>query len=284
MMRRNHLTKKQIICSKCRIKRNEKSNDCPFCICNLHMIEKPLYTAFGDEIKVIKNKYPLTKNHYVVIDTKDHNKCITHFDDLHLYHLMNTFKYMIEFLEEDKTLKSVQIFKNNGENAGATKEHSHFQITAMKTIPAKENVIKKSSYNNEKCYLCSENHKNLVVYENKHFIAFCPKDSVYSYEIDIMPKAHIVSMLSLDCDMLKNMGISIRESIILLKRAIKNLDICNDVDFNICIYNALIPPKYHIFVQIIPRIYKFGGFELATDMYANSISPYDFAKFLNKRF
>lgn len=282
MMIKNHLTKKQIICSRCRLKRRKNLGNCPFCICNLHMIEEPIYTAFKDEIKVIKNKYPLTNKHYVVIDTKDHYKCITNFDDTHLYYLMDTFKYMINYLTKDENLKSVQIFKNSGKNSGATQKHSHFQITAMEIVPNKEEVIKKASYNDTKCYLCNVDYKDLTVYENEHFIAFCPSDSVYSYEIDITPKAHITTMLSLDCDMLKSMGIAIRESIILLKKTLKVLNVCNDVDFNICIYNALTPPKYHMFVQIIPRIYKFGGFELATDMYANSILPHEFVKILNK--
>ena len=40
-------------------------------------------------------------------------------------------------LEEDPRSKYVQIFKNQGKDAGASQSHSHWQITSLCVVPLK---------------------------------------------------------------------------------------------------------------------------------------------------
>ncbi len=295
MIKQNFLTGEYVIYSLERFKRPQSNKKnilttpidiCPFCIENKHLAANNIYTTFNEEIRIIDNKYPILTNndtnygkHYVLIDTKDHYKNIIDFTDEHLFYLIKSIKEFFEILSTDKNLKYVQVFKNQGQNAGASQEHSHWQVLGLSTLPNKQkymiNALKKYEEENEKCYFCSLDYSENFVYENKDFLAFCPEDSLYCYEVNIIPKKHITNIIYLDDKMLKNLGVILKKILIKLNLMYNNLD------YNICLYNGLkSQEEYHFFIQIIPRVGNLGGFEFSTGMFVNSVLPTDAAKAL----
>ncbi len=297
MIKQNFLTGQHVIFCQDRAKRpqNIKKNIlitpikfCPFCIDNKHMTFEPIYKSFNDEIRLVNNKYPIVAYdrdnygiHYVLIDTKEHEKNIINYTDEHMFYLIKAIKDILDILYEDKRLKYVQIFKNQGFNAGASQSHSHWQILGLSILPKKQrymiDALKKYENENNKCYFCMKDYRENLVYENEGFLAFCPDDSLYCYEINIMPKEHITNIRFLDNKGIKHLGSILKKCLIKLHLIYDNLD------YNICVYNGFREEdQYHFFIQIIPRVGNLAGFEFSTGMFVNSVLPKDAAKILRE--
>ncbi|WP_317366501.1 DUF4931 domain-containing protein [uncultured Tyzzerella sp.] len=297
MIKKNFLTGEYVIYSLDRANRPQsiKKNTlktpieiCPFCIENEHMTSNPIYTSFNKEIRIIDNKYPIIDInrekygiHYVLIDTKEHQKNIVDYTDEHMYYLIKSMKDILNILEKDEKLEYVQIFKNKGANAGASQSHSHWQILALSMLPNRQkymlDTLKEYEKDNGRCYFCSMDYTDNLVCENNEFLAFCPDDSLYCYEINIIPKKHITNIKYLDDYMLNELGSILKKCLIKL-----NL-VYNDLDYNISVQNGFRAKyEYHFFIQIIPRMGYLGGFEFSTGMFVNSVLPKDAAKRLRK--
>lgn len=294
MIKKNFLTGDYVIFSPERVKRPQLiaekeiidlANNCPFCLANKNMIQdRYLYEAFNNEIRVIQNKYPIVKEqkdffgiHQVIVDTKEHNKRLHNFSDEHIFYLMKTIKDCMENFYNDKRLRYVQFFKNQGYIAGASQPHSHWQILGVPVLPRKQEKIvqtfKQYELKMKSCYLCDLNLDNLKIEENDYFISFCPEDSIYFYEINIIPKNHILSIKYLNDEQLKQLAKILKNSIKRLNYIFKNLD------YNICLFNCLREEdEHHFFFQIVPRLGNFGGYEISTGMFVNSILPYEASK------
>lgn len=264
---------------------------CPFCPGNEHMTPGIVYTSDDNSIRVVENKYPfLPKNnqyfglHEVLIDTNDHEEILADFSDEHMEKLIRAIKERYTTLEADPRSRYVQVFKNQGRDAGASQSHSHWQITSMCVIPLKMEhilgVLKKFHSDTGKCYFCNLKFDDRIVEENQHFISYIPADGKFPYGMDILPKRHISSVKEFNEEEIKSFGIILRNSIKRLK-AIKD-----DISYNICLYSA---PKntgsseyFHFYGQIIPRIGQMAGFEFSTGCYINSILPETAAKELKE--
>ncbi|MFI3231435.1 MAG: DUF4931 domain-containing protein [bacterium] len=300
MIKTNFLTGEQVIFATSREKRGQNNNNnlnnniiidntinCPFCMKNVHMLTEPVYTSFNNEIRVIYNKYPIAKHnplgeHFVVIDALEHNNNIISYSKEHLYYLVKCVQDMILLLSKNSLLKSVQVFKNHGFKAGATQEHSHWQILALGVETSKEIKIKNAFseyYNkNNSCYLCDiiKNKINIIT-QNDYFIAFCMEDYLFPNTITIAPISHVTSFNYLNDNILEELGLILQDCIKRLSLLISNLN------YNICLYTSLEEKTgYHFFIEIIPRVGNFAGFEFLAGMYVNSVLPKDSAKALRE--
>lgn len=298
MIKKNFLTGEYVIFSPDRENRPKHFSSldifetpkekCPFCLENAYMTFEPIYSVFEEEIRILENKYPiLTKDknlygiHQVIIDTKEHDKRIQEYTDEHIFYVMKAIKEKIDLLYNDCKIRYVQVFKNEGINAGASQSHSHWQILGISILPNKQSKIVQAfkQYENEKgkCYLCDIDCSKNMVLENKYFFAFCPEDSLFSYEVDIIPKDHITSFRYLGDEELMYIGKILKDSIYKLSTFHNNLN------YNICLYSGLRKEdEHHFFIQIIPRLGNLAGFEFSTGMYVNSILPNIAAKNLRE--
>lgn len=262
---------------------------CPFCIENKHMTPKEVYSTKDNRIRIVPNKYPyLTATeelygvHDVVIDTLEHNERLSMFSYEHLEQLLKVLKMRMAELEKDSRLKLVQIFKNQGIDAGASQSHSHWQITAMPVVPARyEGMlkrIKKFKKENGKCYFCSLEYEDRIIEENDDIIAFCPYDAKFSYEMHIMPKRHIHSFKQLSDKEIAGIAKILKHCLVRLGK------IYEGICYNICFYSSPNDGEnssdMHFFIQIIPRIGHMAGFEFSTGSFISSTMPENAAKIL----
>jgi UDPglucose--hexose-1-phosphate uridylyltransferase len=197
---------------------------------------------------------------------------------------MRAIQHRFNELFEDKRSAYVQVFKNQGMDAGASQSHSHWQITSLCVIPVKMEhilqVLKNYYYENGECYFCDLKFGSRVVEENEDFTVYLPADGKFAYGMDILPKKHISSISDFTDAQLKNLGIALRNAV---KRLVS---VTPGVCYNVCFYSA---PKgyeydkyFHFYVQIIPRIGHMAGFEFSTGCYINSVLPEDGAKTLRE--
>ena len=275
---------------------------CPFCLENDSMTPKEVFSTKNRRIRIVPNKYPfISKNdsthygiHDVVIDTANHEERLYKFTDEHTTELMLAIKERVVFLEKNKEIVYVQVFKNDGIDAGASQSHSHWQIAALSVFPPKyegiKNVLEKYYNENDKCYFCNlrDTLGEQIIEENEHFIAYVPTDAKFPYEMYIMPKKHISNLIEFNNKQLESMGIIIRN-------CVKRLaSLYEGISYNICFFNTPKPnaflqsentdfKKYmHFHIQIIPRIGHMAGFEFSTGCYINSVLPEKSAKVLKE--
>jgi UDPglucose--hexose-1-phosphate uridylyltransferase len=93
----------------------------------------------------------------------------------------------------------VLVFKNYGEAAGASLEHSHSQIIALPIIPKRVSEEIEGAKNyfryKDRCVFCDMVRQELqqrrrVINENKSFVSIAPFASRSPFETWILPKTH----------------------------------------------------------------------------------------------
>lgn len=255
---------------------------CPFCPENEHMTPKRIFGTEDNSIRIVPNKYPFIPVgdesfgvHDVLIDTADHEERMWQFTDEHMYKLMQVIKNRVVELESNEKVKYVQVFKNQGKDAGASQSHSHWQITALSVVPLKMEhlleVLGRYYKDNGKCYFCHMDFGTRIIEENELFFSYMPADAKFAYEMDILPKRHISSVTEFTDEELAAFGRLLRNSVKRLNKIYEN------VSYNVCFYSA---PKetankecFHFYAQIFPRIGHMAGFEFSTGCYINSVLP-----------
>ncbi len=299
---KNYLTKDIVLLAPKRLERSNdfknnkiKSNcseeDCVFCVQNRGSLENIVFESDDKKAVVIKNKYPaITENigfHEVIIDSLCHNVNFGFISQDDMKSVFYSIINRVEHFYKNEKVAYVQIFKNSGVHAGASKEHSHMQLMAVDYVPRKIETISrnmtKHKDDKDNCYLCTliEGKQKFTVYENEYFSAVTMIDTLMSYTIDIIPKRHfnILSEMTLQevkglCDVIRVIFPSVDK-------------IIDDLNYNILFYqsprvNNELNKDFHCFIQIVPRIYGFAGFELSTNNYINSTEPRAYAKKLKE--
>lgn len=249
---------------------------CPFCPKNTHMT--PPAILDNGTIRIVPNLYPFISEkeglgfHEVVIDTKRHDEKLSDFSDEHMYILLNTLSERFKELLKYEHIKYIQIFKNNGSNAGASQSHSHWQIGAQNFVPPKIEymlrVLKNYNEKNNENYFDSEG-AFIKLWENDSFALVIPTDSMFTFETHIITKKDRQSLTGFDRDELFHLAEAIKKMLSIYTKM-------DTPDYNICLYNA---PKgysdssFRFFIQLIPRKGNMAGFEFSTGCYINSVPP-----------
>lgn len=226
--------------------------------------------------------------HEVIIETPDHTKQMFDFSIDEYFDYFTIIKIRLNDLRKDIRIKYFSVFKNYGENGGASIEHSHSQLIATPFIP--KTIEKSLEYyaqykkDTQRDFfddLISDerNFTKGILFENNIFVAYCPYASRYPFEINIVSKKELHSLLDFnDID-----TYSLSE---VMKFCFSKLESAlGKPDFNMLIKNGDIQSKnnsnrFHI--EILPRLYKTAGFELDTDIMLNTFLPETAAEILKE--
>lgn len=332
-LRRDPITGRWVIVSTVRGKRpasflthakKDKTSKatCPFCPGNEKMTPPEILADRDEDLdansegwtsRVIPNKFPALGidcefekkgvgmydlmsgygAHEVIIDSADHTKCTKDLTIEEMKSFLSACQHRIEDLYKDEKIKFVLVFKNEGQNAGATLEHTHCQLIATPVTPKRviEELDGAADYykQKERCIFCDmisqeKDVQKRIVFENEEFIAFCPYASRFPFEIALLPKNHNADFYT-DKDNLESFSYAMK--IVMMKLA----RILDNPQYNFLIHAAPnitnkrgswhnVKEAYHWHVEIIPRIVKLAGFEWGTGFYINPTSPEDAAKYL----
>ncbi|TAN62358.1 galactose-1-phosphate uridylyltransferase [bacterium] len=293
-----------------------KSGFCPFCPGNESKtpVEILAYrknnsgpNTSGWHIRVVPNKYPALKvegelnregegvydkmngvgAHEVIIETPAHKDQLSTLSSAQFEEILWAYRDRIIDLKKDLRLKYVLIFKNHGEAAGATLEHSHSQLIALPIIPKRvaEELDGSLEYFNfkERCIFCDIIRQEImqgirVVSENKDFIAVTPYAPKSPFEIWVLPKAHEASFENCQKHHYENLSLIFTD---VLRRMDKVL---NFPPYNFILHAAPLnngaSQYYHWHFEIMPKLTKVAGFEWGSGFYINPTPPEEAAKFL----
>lgn len=224
----------------------------------------------GWKVRVIRNKYPITDFHEVIIHSPDDKSDI---DSLPLEQVKLILRaYRMRF-NANIDNGHVIIFNNVGEVAGASIRHPHSQLVV---VPKQINVDT----------LQLEAIVNTVV-DNKHFVVFCPNFSQWPFELWIAPKRRGEFFGQIADEEVDDLAYVLKNA---LRRLLKHLSGAGHyhpglpmVAFNDGpAYNFYIHHGKDWYIRIIPRLVHRAGFELGTGLSVNTIDPVDAAEALKE--
>ncbi len=299
-----------------RVEMSSKKGFCPFCPGNEATTPEEIFSyrdvnskpnTPGWTLRIVPNKFPALRiegdlnregdgvfdkmsgigAHEVIIESPNHYDSLSKISLDNFANVLYAFKERILELKKDRRFRYVLIFKNYGEAAGASLEHSHSQLIALPIVPKR--VIEefdgsKEYYNyKERCIFCDiirqERREGIrVINENDYFISITPFAPRFPFETWILPKYH-----SSHYEELKDYKALAEIFSDTLKRLDKTLNI---PPYNFILHNSSFKDEingfYHWHFEIMPKLIKIAGFEWGSGFYINPTPPEESAKFLRE--
>jgi UDPglucose--hexose-1-phosphate uridylyltransferase len=294
------------------------SGFCPFCSGNESKTPPEIlaYRKDGSQrdtpgwsLRVVANKFPAlgiegTLNrqgeglydkmngigaHEVIIETPDHRLTLASMAARAVEDVLWAFRDRILDLKKDRRFKYILIFKNHGEAAGASLEHTHSQLIALPVVPkrVREEVDNAKEYYSfkERCIFCDIIRQEVedtvrLIAENPAFIALAPYAPRFPFEMWIVPKVHQSAFEESQKHQFEQLAVMLKD---MLTRLDKVLD---SPAYNYIIHTSPIPEAsndyYHWHLEIMPKLTKVAGFEWGTGFYINPTPPEESAKFLRE--
>lgn len=289
---------------------------CPFCPGNEYTTPSEIMAVRGNtepntpgwSLRVMPNKFPaLEANgvlsrkgeglydkmsgvgvHEVIVETPEHNLSLATMSSEAFNDTLTVYHKRLIALKDDPNIKYVLIFKNEGEAAGASLEHSHTQLIALPIVPRTvKDEIQGAKYHyehRERCLFCDiiqqeQADGRRVVLENENYIAFAPFAPRSPFETWIMPKQHESAF--------GPRGSSFKGLAELFQTVLMQLDSILDMPpYNFVLhtspFNIERNEYYHWHIEIMPKLAKVAGFEWGSGFYINPTPPEDAAKFMRE--
>jgi len=276
-------------------------SDCPFCLGNES--QTPSERLRNGEshwlTRVFPNKFPAVSEgcsvdpplpaaggHEVIVESSRHVGSYAELTDEEARSAFSVYSARLRHYRE-QGFASGHLFKNFGPNAGASLEHVHSQLIALHRVPSpvrqrdKRNWRFRERWNESIASMvlrreCRDQVR--LITEDDDVVAFAPFASRAPYEMRILPKRVEPAFEDLAATRLDNLSR-------LLHRLIKCLEMTiPDVSYNVVFHTRTwrrgTTDRWQI--ELVPRVTRWAGFELATDEYINPVWPELAARRLRK--
>lgn len=293
--------------------RKPPASDCPFCPGNESSTPPAILTlpgrnGFDWSVRVVPNKFAAlvpgssmehkrvgniyremegVGAHEVVIESPDHDQAFALMPESDIWDVLKVYKRRYQSLRQERWGKLILIFKNYGESAGTSLEHSHSQIVATPVVPKeirqRHGVATVYYDDTGRCIYCDIVKEEIelrerIVLESDYFLVFHPFASRSPFETWIAPKRHLSSFGDVSDRDLKELAQLLKATLARLFTAL------GDPDYNYVIHSAPVEDEHKSYylwhVQIVPRLAKRAGFELGSGMSINTALPEETARFM----
>ncbi|HLW99525.1 MAG TPA: galactose-1-phosphate uridylyltransferase [Candidatus Acidoferrales bacterium] len=227
--------------------------------------------------------------HEVIIETPDHNATLARLSEGAIQGVLEAFRDRVLDLKNDKRFRYILIFKNHGEAAGASLEHTHSQLIALPIVPkrVREEVDNARKYyeDKERCIFCDmirqEREEGArVIVETPEFICLAPYAPRFPFEMWIMPKQHSSSIENNQSPMFGALARALKDSLMRLETVLDN------PAYNLMIHTSPLGeesnPHYHWHIEVMPKLTKVAGFEWGSGFYICPTPPEESARFLRE--
>jgi UDPglucose--hexose-1-phosphate uridylyltransferase len=222
--------------------------------------------------------------HEVVIEAPDHLASLDAMPVEAVTEVLLAWRERVRDLKKDSRFEYVLVFKNHGEAAGASLEHSHSQLIATPIIPimVSEELAGARSYfeRKERCVWCDvlrqeRRSGRRMVLEMNGFSVITPFAPRFPFETWILPVRHRSAFEESEVDELRALAGVLGEFLRRLNRLL------NDPPFNFMLHTApLREPTldhFHWHLEIIPKLTRVAGFEWGSGFFIIPMPPEDAA-------
>ncbi len=227
--------------------------------------------------------------HEVIVETPDHNLTLARLGEKAIVEVLYAFRDRMLDLKNDKRFRYVLIFKNHGDAAGASLEHTHSQLIALPIVPkrVREEVDNSKRYYNEKerCIFCDmirqEREEGVrVIAETPDFISLAPYAPRFPFEVWLLPKLHSSSFENNQSPVYASLARTLKDCLM------RQEAVLNNPAYNLMLHTSPIGeesnPHYHWHIEIIPKLTKVAGFEWGSGFYICPTPPEESARFLRE--
>jgi UDPglucose--hexose-1-phosphate uridylyltransferase len=227
--------------------------------------------------------------HEVLIETPDHHLTLATMRDAQVELVLRAFRDRVNDLKKDPRFHYIVLFKNFGEAAGATIEHTHSQLIALPVIPkrVKEEIDGAKRYFDfkERCVYCDivrqETASNVrLVLETDRLLVVEPWAPRFPFETWILPKHHESHFEQSGDATLESLAGALGATLRKIDRTLEQ------PAYNFIIHSAPLQENsmvyYHWHIEIIPKLTKVAGFEWGSGFYINPTPPEESATFLRE--
>jgi len=253
-------------------------------------------------------QHPGIGHHEVIIESPHHNLCMGHHDPDQAFLICQTLRDRYRFFTNNnsaqdchserseeshaRTERLVTIFYNHGATSGASLSHPHFQLLTQSVIPPRlsrqlQHCRQYQKQQNQSVFdavIAAElDAAERILTCTDDFIVFCPFASRTPFEIYLLPRFEQLHFGQLDDNKLKSFSEILQQTLHAMDKHL------NVPDYNMAFHTAPLPshserseesqphgemhPGFRWYIQICPRIGITGGFELATDVFINTVAP-----------
>lgn len=227
--------------------------------------------------------------HEVLIESPDHFATLATLEEKAIADLLWAFRERLLDLSRDQRMKYIIFFKNHGQAAGATLEHTHCQLIALPVVPKRvqEELDGGQRYFSycERCIWCDMMQQEIkdgrrVVLQSEHFLVLTPYASRFPFELCVIPKAHASHFETVSTTLVQDMAS-------ILKCTLRKVDQALEKPaYNFLIHTAPLREApiehFHWHLEFIPRLTRVAGFEWGSGFYINPTPPEEAAHFLRE--
>lgn len=227
--------------------------------------------------------------HEVLIESPDHFATLATLEEKAIADLFWAFRERLLDLSRDQRMKYIIFFKNHGQAAGATLEHTHCQLIALPVVPKRvqeelDGGQRYFSYR-ERCIWCDMMQQEMkdgrrVVLQSEHFLVLTPYASRFPFELCVIPKAHASHFETVSTTLVQDLAS-------ILKCTLRKVDQALEKPaYNFLIHTAPLREApiehFHWHLEFIPRLTRVAGFEWGSGFYINPTPPEEAAHFLRE--
>jgi UDPglucose--hexose-1-phosphate uridylyltransferase len=227
--------------------------------------------------------------HEVIIETPSHDATLAELPEKRVEDVLWAYRDRMLDLKKDRRFRYILVFKNHGEAAGASLEHTHSQLIALPVVPiyVREEVEGAKTYYNfkERCIFCDIIRQEAasgarVIQETDHFLVLSPYAPRFPFETWILPKQHEASFENSQSNVFENLAR-------VLKRILQKLDqVLEYPPYNFVLHTSPLHENtqdyYHWHFEVMPKLTKVAGFEWGSGFYINPTPPEEAARFLRE--
>lgn len=289
----------------------EQDKICVFCPGNEAINDEIYRHPLGDdwEIRVISNKFHALdhakvyrhKDFYIsqagygdheVIITRKHNEPVA-LQSIGMVELsIKTFIKRIEVLRQNSDIQYVQVFHNHGRDAGASIIHPHYQLIATHFPPPQLHSEMLGCYHyyqtSKTCIYCDIIQeeimlKDRLVYESEHFVVLTAYASRSPFEMWVLPKKHAARFEEIGENEIRHLSFVLKITLGQLYTKLSDPPLnfyIHTMPLNKDTHTLNEEKSYHWHLTIFPRITIWAGFEFATGIPVNPVTPEVGAQFL----
>jgi UDPglucose--hexose-1-phosphate uridylyltransferase len=227
--------------------------------------------------------------HEVIIESPEHLISLGELPEKRVEDLFWSFRDRINDLKKDRRLRYIILFKNHGDAAGASLEHTHSQLIGLPVVPKRvqeelDGARRYFDYK-ERCIYCDIVRQELdagsrLIFETDQLAIIAPYAARFPFETWIVPKNHESHFEDADIATIRSLGAATRTLIRKLEKVLEN------PPYNLMVHTAPVQDGsleyYHWHIEVIPRLTRIAGFEWGTGFYINPTPPEEAAEFLKQ--
>ncbi len=258
---------------------------CPFCPGNEHETPPEVArtgTAARWDIRVVPNRYPAVGQHglhgihEVVIESPRHDARFASMSSAQRVRVLRTYRERFAAHRRDRSIRHLVIFRNDGARSGQSLTHPHAQIIGLPFIPDRvrreASLMRSRRRKNLPCLVCQElADEERRIGANEAFVALAPKASRSPYAVRIVPTRHAPDFGQADDREIERLDA-------ILGLVLGAIDqVLGTPPWNMVVQSAPMrtasADAFHWWVDVLPRLTTDGGFELATGISINIVTP-----------